>query len=159
MEITVKKLTAEKFALYGDIIHHAGAETAFPAPEEDILTCTVLVPQMQLDAGCLAQMLVCKARPMVVEKMERHADTAEILISTKEDYVLCVAPPAEEVAEDQIEAFLIPAGSTIVMKPSCWHWIPFPTGTQDAEVIVVFRAETVNDDLIYSDLAEKVLIK
>ena len=159
MEITVRELVAEDFAPYGEIIYNQKAEVEFEQPKDDILTCIPLVHKMKLDAESLAQMLICKVRPMVVDKLECHKGTSEILLSTKEDYILCVAAPAEQPELASVKAFFVPEGSTLVMKPSCWHWIPFPVGNKNAEVIVIFRAETVDDDLIYADLTENISIK
>ena len=97
---------------------------------------------------------------MIVSKMEHHARTSEILVAVKNDFVLCVAPANEQKVEiDKIKAFKVKQGSVLVMSRACWHWIPFPLNNRNAEVLVIFRDKTGNDDLVYADLPEDVEIK
>lgn len=82
-----------------------------------------------------------------LDRLERHGRTAELLFAVRGDFVLAVAPPGGDVPlPEEVCCFVVRTGEGCVLKPSAWHWAPYPMhGT--CEVLVGFRAGTPHDDM------------
>jgi len=125
-----------------------------PAPGEDF-SWTTAVPDLGMPAGLCAGRLECRARPMRLAKMERHFRTPELLSAVDGDAVLCVAPPQEPGSGglSGLRALILRKGQSVVLDAGTWHWIPYPTGTANVRFMVVFRAQTGDDDLDFFEPA------
>jgi hypothetical protein len=116
----------------------------------------IAVPDLGMPAGLCAGRLACASRPMKLARLERHLRTPEMLSAVDGDAILCAAPPQEPRASGLagLRALLVRKGQSVVLATGAWHWIPFPTGSANALFLVVFRAETGQDDLGFCDLPE-----
>ncbi len=160
MKIKSTELNKEDFAAFGQIMAGADVGDFTPLQPGDEFTWTTTSEDVDIDKKCCSGMLTCKGREMAVKKMEYHANTSEILVAVKNDYILCAAPKnTDGPTMDSIKAFRVKQGTVLAMSPACWHWIPFPINAETAEVLVIFREHTGDDDLIFADLAETVEIE
>jgi ureidoglycolate hydrolase len=120
----------------------------------------VLASQDLGGAGIIAE-LVCKQRPLVLEKMERHLRTPEILAALDADAVVCVAAPGCDPARcspADIRAFLLKRGEAFWMEKGCWHWLPYPTDAAKVTLLLHFSEGTGDTDLEFSSLARPLAI-
>jgi len=95
---------------------------------------------------------------MRLAKLERHVKTAELLSAVDGDAVLCLAPPQEPArgSLSGLRALYLRRGSSVVLRPGAWHGIPFPAGSENVRLMVVFRALTGDDDLDFFEPEEAV---
>ncbi len=160
MKIKSVELQSAEFAPYGEIMAGGDLGGFTPLGADDAYTYTSTTCGVPVGEECCSGMLICKNREMVFQKMEYHAHTSEILVALKNDYVLCVAPKNAEKPElDKLKAFKVKQGTVLAMSQACWHWIPFPLGTENADVLVIFKDKTGENDLIYADLPEPVEVE
>lgn len=83
----------------------------------------------------------------VVEWMERHDRTPEVLIPIDGPFVLPVMS-----ADGEVEAFRAEPGEAVVIGPSVWHSACKPVNADEASYFVVFRRGTPQEDVIKKDL-------
>ncbi len=160
MKIESVELSAAEFAPYGKILTLDDIADFNPLAAGDDFTWTGTSEGFAIGGAGCSGMLLCRPREMVVEKMEHHVGTVEILVAVQQDYVLCVAPrhtPAPEM--DKVKAFKVKQGTVLMMDPGCWHWILFPLTEKMARVLVIFKDKTGDEDLVFADLPEVVEIK
>lgn len=83
----------------------------------------------------------------VVEWMERHDRTPEILIPIDRSFLLPV------MSEDGVvHAFRAEPGEAVVIRPSVWHSACKPVGADEASYFVIFRRGTPQEDVTKKDI-------
>lgn len=128
-EITAEELTEESFAPYGRIV--AVPETPAPRSGEG-WACWYGFAQLDNSLPINMGVVVSRVRPVVVEDMERHVHTFELLYPHGDDLVQPLALPLDlenpDAAPDPatVKAFRIPVGKAIIMHPGTWHSCAIP---------------------------------
>jgi len=158
MQLHARELAFENC---GDICAQAApGKGPSPSSEEDFSWATV-IPELDMPGKLCVGSLECKARPMRLAKLERHLKSAELLSAVDGDAILCLAPPQEPArgSLSGLRAVYLRRGSSVVLHPGVWHGIPFPAGSANVRLMVVFRALTGEDDLDFFELEEAVDIR
>lgn len=130
-EVMAEELSEEAFAPYGRIVKVPEE----PAPRsgagwECWYGFQVLECRWPLYLGAVRTAL----RPIVVDAMERHTHTFELLYPHGTDLIQPLALPlALDDADARpdpatLRAFRLPVGFGIVMHPGTWHSAAFPVG-------------------------------
>lgn len=154
MQIRAKKLTAEDFAKYGEVIDLS--PSVEPTVSAEVLDYWKQQAVFSIDGPAEIGVLKVKKHEMVFEKMEQHTETPEILIGQGGGFVVPVAPPSDDVpSPDKIEAFEVGPRQAIMLKRSCWHWVPNPADKDELTILVLFKDNTSADDLVVKDIAEQ----
>lgn len=152
----VLEITKDDFAPFGEILT---MENPPAVNIENEFDWHITAESIRLNKFCCTGLLNCRSREKEVVKMECHKKTSEILIPLNGNSILAVAHAQDSLAGNEgIKAFRLPAGKIIVMKPGTWHWIPFPEGSNDVQILVLFRDRTGDDDLNIKDLAGPLAI-
>ncbi|MDC7227742.1 MAG: ureidoglycolate lyase [Spirochaetales bacterium] len=153
----IEKLTAESFKDFGQVLTMAQVPKVTDDKEFDWYDTA---GGIELNEKCCTGMLVCRPRPKKVVKMECHTKTSEVLVALNGDTVFAAAPAGDSLENnDNVKAFLLRQGTSVVMKTATWHWIPFPMAEEDARIMVLFRDGTGADDLNFKDLCCAVSIE
>lgn len=155
-ELSMKELTDQAFKKYGVVIrrNHERLDA-----DEAAHKWWGNLAKLPAEGEVSVSLMEVKQRDFIVEKLERHKKTAEMLIAIDGDASLVVGTQnGEDGKLDCIEAFYIKAGDIVVLNKETLHWIPFPFG-RNALFAVVFRARTPEDDLYFTELEELVRIR
>lgn len=88
---------------------------------------------------------VYKQNKNVVETVERHLKTPEILIPIDAPFVLPVLLDGE--SEEKVEAFKVDIGESVITNQAVWHGACLPVGKDEASYFVIFRKNTPNEDV------------
>jgi ureidoglycolate hydrolase len=103
-------------------------------------------------------------RPFILDHLERHIKTQEILIPTKGFSILPVAPsdesndPEAPPPINKTEAFLLSPDKAVIMNQGVWHWAPFPI-SDSSSFIVIVKSETIEKDLFIKNLEESFNVR
>ncbi len=154
-ELRVKELNNECFQFYGKVVT-IPEDTADGIEKEFNWWGNVadLPANGQINTG----LLQVKHRDFLVEKVEYHRETAEMLIPLKGNSILVVGRKADDSEKIEcIDAFYFNKSKVVIMDKETLHWIPFPLG-KDAVYAVIFRAETPNDDLSFMEFKQPLEI-
>lgn len=154
MEIKAKKLTSHAFTQYGEVI------SLSPTVESTVSADAMNYWKQRVifDIGGSAEIGVLKVKKheMVFNQMEQHTETPEILIGLGGGFIIPVAPPSDNVpVPDEIEAFIVGANQAVMMNTACWHWLPNPTDKDELTILVLFKDNTSENDLVIKDLSEQ----
>lgn len=116
--------------------------------------------QIEMAPLCCSGLLSCRYRDRKVVKMECHHGSSEVIVALDGDMIMVAAPNDDDLKDNsRVRAFLIRKGQAIAMKPSTWHWIPFPVEKNDCHALVIFRDGTGDDDLNFKTLVEPVVVE
>lgn len=96
-------------------------------------------------------------RPLIVDKLEQHAETQEMLYAIDDDFIMPVAPIIYKGAEawpdvGKLKAIRVKQGDGVIFKRGFWHWAPFPATRQNSSVLVGFKAGTAKNDIVIKPL-------
>lgn len=96
-------------------------------------------------------------REPIMNILERHENTQELLIALDTDFQFIVARSADGDLNirENAKAFLIKQGQAVIINPGVWHWIPFPC-QKSGKLLVMIKEGTPDNDLIILDI-EKVM--
>jgi ureidoglycolate lyase len=100
-------------------------------------------------------------RPPIIDVTECHSSCGEGLLSLDGDIAIHVGPatPNGEVPLDRIEAFVIPKGTFVSLRPGVWHHAPFTMGGKPVNVLVVLPERTYANDCTVHKIEKKHRLK
>ena len=153
MNIQIKSLTVEMFKRYGQVVKPP--ETAEPTIATDDLTYWKQQATIRIDGDVEVGILKVKKHEMLFDQMEKHNETPEMLVALDADFIVPVAPPSEDIPSvEQIEVFHVKHGQAIIMDTACWHGGPNPLDKNEVTILVIFKDNTSQNDLVIKELSE-----
>mgnify|MGYP003100732430 FL=1 len=147
--IKVKKLTKGAFAPYGEVLTIEGRE-AGGNPASHLWYPQVVV----IDNPTSINLMKVIPHEFVLKDFEAHDHTTENLLAMDGDLIVGMAPAGDLKAEN-VEAFYIPAGFGISLKPSVWHAVPFAVG-KEVMSACIFKNNTSHDDIYFASIPEEL---
>ena len=104
--------------------------------------------------------LVKKPERMLVNAVEYHTTTAEIIIPLNDDMILHVSEPsAGKPITDRTKAFIVPKNTLIKMKSCVWHLAPLPKSEDKLYAMIILPECTYINDCTVVDLKEDEIFK
>jgi ureidoglycolate hydrolase len=159
----VKKLIRQsihsvEFAKFGQVLV---ATEGKPLVENSAITYWGGIARFTIPPNLSSGLMRSRNVTSVVEKLERHTETAEILVSLNSDAVICMATSESLVGTKKVDlgVFAIKQGEAVKMHPGTWHWLPIPVGSEEADFLVLFQNDTENSDMEVVELFEPVFIE
>jgi len=144
-----RELTVEDFLPYGtyaNLIDPTSEKLGSPPIEffRDMV-------QQNLGTSGSASFSTCRVekRDYIVDIIEYHSYTSEGIMSIDNDILIHVAvatPNDGSQPLDKIEAFRIPKGTMVVLRPGVWHHAPFTANDRPANVLIVLPERTYAND-------------
>lgn len=164
-KIKAQSLTMEAFAKYGtfqDILHPGN----WPVQGDEAGTVKFFRDMVVSDIGMghspAYSNTQVKKRPFEIQFVEKHDKTCEGMLVLDHDCVMhlgIATPPGEYPAPDSLEAFIVPKGFFINIRPGVWHDAPFVLEAEEANTLIVLPECTyVNDCLVY-EYPEHIMIE
>ena len=162
MIVKSKKLTADSFSKFGKIIDIPQSP---PSVESETVKYWSTIATFMLDGEIEVGICIVKKHSNILEFMERHVQTPELITPIEGDFILPVAvsrnlvdPEETPIAED-VEAFYINEKQAVVMNKGVWHWAPFPV-REEASFFVIFKKETSKRDTVVKSFRDgkKVIV-
>lgn len=152
INVPVQHLTEEKFRPYGRVI--AKPKELTPTVSNEILSYWDDIVTLKTENPISIGFLEVRKRPFILDKLERHKETWEILAPLQGLSILPLAPSGgNDIPCEKIESFIITGDDVIMLNEGVWHWAPFPL-TSTATFIVMFKEHTPKTDLKVRDLSE-----
>ena len=153
--VKLQKLTKEAFAPFGEYYVMNKPEGYALCGElhrffPDRLTVNPGAKNM-----AFSPIMVKKPEKMLINAVEYHTTTAEIIIPLNDDMILHVAPPsAGKPVPEYTKAFIVPKNTVIKMNTCVWHLAPLPRKADELCAIIVLPEATYMNDCIVVDLKE-----
>lgn len=142
-------VTAQNFAPYGSIADIENPGDAYGLGE---YPCTfhrdmILMPNASTAPVAFGSLKIGK-RPMMVQDVEYHSYTCELMMALDDDMVIHAGPANGGQPEpDKLEAFVIPKGVMVIFRAGAWHGAPFPVN-HDATVLIALPERTYLNDTV-----------
>lgn len=147
--IKVQKLTPEAFEPFGKILTIEGRQAGGnPLTHQWYPQVTVL------DHATSVNLMKVIPHEFVLKDFEKHHNTEENLLPIDGDLIVGLAP-AGELTADGVQAFYIPCGCGISLKPHVWHAVPFAVG-KEVMSTVIFKNNTSNEDIYFDSIDQEI---
>lgn len=145
-QIKAEKLTREAFAPFGeyyDILNPEGY--AFTGKINAFYPDRM--SESYVSRAAFSPMTVKKPDKMIVENIEYHTTTPEIIIAFNDDMIVHVAPASKGIpVTDLTKAFIVPKGTLIKLKTAIWHACPMPVKEDVLNVMIVLPEAVYAND-------------
>lgn len=142
-ELRYRRLDPAAFAPYGsyaDLIEPDAGGRAAPrigAPPIEFFRDLV---QSGIGRDTTVSFGVCRVarRAPVIDASEYHDGSCETVLPLDGDVLMHVAPatPGDRFPAEQVEVFLVPKGTVVVLRPGVWHHAPFTIETERVSCLI-----------------------
>ena len=99
---------------------------------------------------------VRKPEKMIVDTIEYHTTTSEIILPINGDMILHVAPASAGTPVTHLtKVFLVPKGTMVQMNAGVWHLAPLPAEVDELHALIILPECTYANDCTVLDLPEE----
>ena len=131
-----------------------------PDAQSDIQTYYGQLAVMQCAGAVQLGICVAKNREFVVNELEQHTETAELLAALKGDFIVPVAPSVvidgmQCPDMDKAIAVRVDQGQGVYFDEGVWHWTPYAL-TPTCDVLVIFKKDTPQNDFTAYQMDEPI---
>ncbi|MEG2512484.1 MAG: DUF4867 family protein [Acetivibrio sp.] len=154
-EIKVKKINSEEFAPFGTF-YPMGAPGGFALEGElHRFYPDRLGAQTCKNIG-FSPIQVKKPAKMLIQAVEYHTTTWEIILPLNDDMIIHVSPASGEHPVTKLtEAFLVPKNTLIKINAAIWHLAPLPANAEELSAMIVLPECTYANDCTVIELKEE----
>ena len=156
--VKVQPLSRETFHKFGDYAHLIDPmDQCATGPKDGILA--FFRDMLPVDFGgsvpCFSTCRI-QMRDMVVTDAEIHDHTCEAAMPLDQDAVVWCAPAgaSNDCPVDEIEAFLVPKGCMLMLRPGVWHHAAFAVEDRPLNVMIVLPERAYATDCCCISLPE-----
>ena len=161
MELAVIETAKADLSGIGEELRLPGAGERAPDVQNDIIRFFGRLGVIESSKAVEFGLCAYERRPFVVEKLEQHRLSRELLYAVDEDFLMPVAPNlAGSDQPDLSRAFAlhIRRGTGVIFAPSAWHWVPYPLKGKSF-ALVGFALDTPKNDMHFHDLVPALKIR
>ena len=143
-----KIITEENFKKFGRVVKSQNGEPTSQA--EDYKFWSDIANYEITGETEIGICTVYKQNKDIINGMERHLETPEILIPIDAPFVL----PLLKEGEENADAFLVNIGEAVVIDKGVWHGACLPVGKTESSYFVIFKKDTPNQDVYKKEIEE-----
>lgn len=159
-QVKIQELNLENFAKYGAFSNMLNPNWSKLGQEP----CEFYRDMNILDLGggssvAFSVTRVCE-RLKVVDVLEFHTSTGEGILPLDGDIVMQLAVATQKPVPpiDMVEAYRVPKGTMVMLRPGVWHGGPFTAGTKCVNILIALPERAyANDCTIVELLPENVI--
>jgi ureidoglycolate hydrolase len=148
--INSKLITKGNFKKFGKVVKSPKGE---PTAEADDFKFWSDITNYEIDGSTeIGICTVYKQPKNIINGMERHLKTPEILIPIDAPFIVPLLKEGED--ESNAEAFQVDIGEAVVIDKAVWHGACLPVGKKESSYFVIFRKGTPNEDVYKKEIKE-----
>ncbi len=152
-KIKVQELSRDKFRMYGDY------QDLLHVVEDNQQTggSNIFVPDcltMSLDGSLPAAISIARVSEAetIIEMVEYHKFTCEGILPIDGDCIIFVGPAGFRFDTSGIEAYRVPRGTFVQLKPGVLHGRQFTSGAPQVNVLILLPQRTYANDTVMERL-------
>jgi ureidoglycolate lyase len=156
-KISAQRLTYESFKTFGTFADMINPNTTKIGDKPVEFFRDML--QIRLGQSTTASISTCciEKRETLIDCIEFHSSTCEGFMPLDGDVLVHVAPasPNGQIPPDEMQAFIIPKYTFVMMSPGVWHYAPFPIEKEYVHTLVILPERTYANDCIVVNLTKE----
>lgn len=141
--IKAQKLDPVKFAPYGeyfDLLHPTGQHLGGFYHDHLLFPVSGVMPM------AYSSLVVDKPELIIIDRDEYHDDTGELSLCLDDDVVIHVTTASSDPHPEDMEAFIIPRGTIVAIKPGVFHMCSYPVSLKQAHILIGLPERTYKRD-------------
>ena len=153
MNLKPKKITQENFASFGKVVAGTSGK-----PTSQAVDYKFWSDLMNYKIDGETEVGICKVYKQpsnLINGMERHLQTPEILIPIDAPFILPLLN--DKSKPEEAEAFVVDIGQAITINESVWHGACIPFEKDECSYFVIFKRGTPHNDVEKTDLPEIII--
>jgi ureidoglycolate lyase len=144
--INAQQITIENFKNYGKSVLLPSKK---PTSENDTYKFWSDIASYHIDGNTeIGLCTVYKQDRAVVDTLEKHNHTPEILIPADAPFIL----PVQLEGKEDLEAFIVNPGEAVVIEKGIWHGPCIPKHASECTYFVIFKQNTPHTDVHFKDI-------
>ncbi|MDD7021645.1 MAG: hypothetical protein PUI29_03660 [Aeromonadales bacterium] len=143
--VKAQELDPVKFAQYGeyvDLLHPSGQHLGGFYHDHLIFPVSGVMPM------AYSPLVVDKPERMIIDKDEYHDDTGELSLCLDDDVVIHVTTASSDPHPQDMEAFIVPRGTLVAIKPGVFHMCSYPVHEKQAHILIGLPERTYKRDCV-----------
>jgi len=131
-----------------------------PDVENDIIRFFGKLGVIEAPGGVEFGMCAYEQRDFVVEGLEQHRRSGELLYAIDDDFIMPVAPNmagADQPDLSKAYAIRVRRSEGVIFAPGAWHWVPYPLKAKSF-ALVGFAIDTPKNDFFSQVLSPPLKI-
>jgi ureidoglycolate hydrolase len=159
-ELPIIDATAAEMAGIGTILRLPDRAERSPDVENEVIRYFGKLGVIESAGAVEFGICAFSHRPFVVERLEQHRRSCELLYAIHEDFIMPVAPNDPTIDQpDLSKAFAIRVRRSqgVIFAPGAWHWVPYPL-KGESFALVGFALDTPKNDMFFHDVNPKLKI-
>lgn len=162
-KLIIEPVTAENFKKLGKVIKIPKEGEMKPLLESSFFKHYGPLGFIDCEGAVELGITTFRKRELLVDKLEQHAKTPELLYAIDGDFIMPVAPIIYKDGEaypdlDNIMAMHVKQCEGVIFDDGMWHWAPYPYDKESSSVLVGFKKGTAENDIIIRELDIKYIM-
>lgn len=155
VEYKAIKATKKNIEKYGYFIDEKLQE---PLADNNNFTFWDKIAEFEMGPRVSAGIVIGHKNNKVIESIEQHKDTVEILVGLGGDALVLLGIPTNNSKKvTELKAFRIDQGETLILHSGIWHSAPVPVSNW-CRMLVLFNTDTASIDLEEIKMEETSII-
>lgn len=150
-------MTVENFREYGSFANMMRPEQYKNNGDTLKFFRELVILNLGRDNNAAISTLYVRKRPMIVDATECHGYCGEGVFPIDGNVVIHVGPGTVDgnVPYDKIEAFRVPEGTFVVLRPGIWHYEPFAPDKDLVHTLIVLPERVYGNDCCFVEIPEE----
>lgn len=130
-----------------------------PDVENDLLKFFGKLGVIEAPVGVEFGICVYERRDFVVENLEQHRRSGELLFAVDDDFLMPAAPNLAGVNQPDLSracVLRVRRSEGVIFAPGTWHWVPYPVKKGKSFALVGFAIDTPANDMSFHPLAPRL---
>jgi hypothetical protein len=126
-----------------------------PDVENDLLQFFGKLGVIEAPGGVEFGICAYQRRELVVEKLEQHRRSGELLVAIDDDFLMPAAPNLAGLNQPDLSkacVLRVRRSEGVLFAPGAWHWVPYPVKKARSFALVGFAIDTPANDMSFHDL-------
>jgi hypothetical protein len=126
-----------------------------PDVENELLKFFGKLGVIEAPAGVEFGICAYEHRDFVVEKLEQHRQSGELLFAIDDDFLMPTAPNLAGVNQPDLSkacVLRVRRSEGVLFAPGAWHWVPYPIKEGKSFALVGFAIDTPANDMSFCPL-------
>ena len=155
IQIKAEEITVQNFAPFGQFYNMAEPEGYALCGELHKFYPDRLTAYHGKNLG-FSPITVRKPEKMIIDAVEYHTTTCEIILPLNDDMVLHVAPASAGTPVTPLtKAFIVPKNTLVKMNAAIWHLAPLPVQEKELYAMIILPECTYANDCTVVTLDEE----
>ncbi len=120
-----------------------------PDVENDIIRFFGKLGVIEAPGGVEFGICAYEHRDFLVEGLEQHRGSGELLYAIDDDFLMPVAPNLPDTNQPDLSrafAIRVRRSEGVIFAPGAWHWVPYPLKKGKSFALVGFAIDTPKND-------------